>query len=206
MAATVNPIERTWTKIDLALTNLKNDRLKLGKLFLDLQELYSNKSADVRRIGVGCWEKELANRNLSPRTVREWISDYKIQQSREKGTSAGQTSSEKRKAIRDAKANSQSQSQITEEQIHLAQFAYMIPLVVAEMCYEIMTKDIYRDNPGAIAKLRGGWSRVKPVYERIEAALQRGVELGYCNADGPAVPEWVTPQITEITSEPITVN
>jgi hypothetical protein len=94
MAEQGNPIERTWAKIDLILADAKSDRRKLGEHALELQSLYSNKSSDVRRLGVGTFEQELGKRELKPGTVREWIRDYRAFQS------GAPSSAAKRKALR----------------------------------------------------------------------------------------------------------
>src|SRR5437879_4388055 len=89
-----NPIERAWAAIDLIRADAADDRLKLGEHFLRLQSLYSNKSADVRRFGVGTFQQELEKRGLKIRTVDEWIFDFKAHQS------GSPSSAAKRKARR----------------------------------------------------------------------------------------------------------
>src|SRR5579862_3304556 len=70
---------RLWTAIEAIHRDIAADRLKLGKLFLQLRFLYSERSAGVRlSSGPGTFEYEIKKRGFRPNRVREWITDYEV--------------------------------------------------------------------------------------------------------------------------------
>jgi hypothetical protein len=90
--------ERLWTAASAIHRDLKTDFLKLGKVFVDLRNLYSERNSgdSRRRSGHGTFEAEIIKRGFALRRVREWIADFEA-------TQTGKlTTAEKRKARRAA--------------------------------------------------------------------------------------------------------
>jgi hypothetical protein len=148
-----NSIKRTWAAIDIIIADAKSDRLKLGEHFQRLQTLYSNKSADIRRSGVGTFEQELTKRDLKPRTVREWVSDYEAHRT------GAATSAEKRKALRQLKPPADA----------LTEFATLLPATALKAAYREAAKIFHPDRGGSKRKmqqLNNAWARIKTHYEQ----------------------------------------
>jgi hypothetical protein len=61
---------RLWSEIETLRVRLDMNRLALGKAFLQLRNLYSERSADNRRTsGHGIFMRELKSRGFNPRTL-----------------------------------------------------------------------------------------------------------------------------------------
>jgi hypothetical protein len=70
---------RLWNDIEALHKRLTTDRLELGKLFLQLRHLYSERSAGLRlSSGPGSFEYEIKERGFKPNRVREWVNDYEV--------------------------------------------------------------------------------------------------------------------------------
>jgi len=91
--------ERLWNAALRIHSDVKSDLLKLGKIFVDLRNLYSERSSGESRrsSGKGTFEAEVVKRGFVPRRVREWIADFEATQQGKPTTAA------RRKAARSAK-------------------------------------------------------------------------------------------------------
>jgi hypothetical protein len=70
--------KRLWGEIEALHDGYMANRLELGKRFLQLQLLYSERSnyGGRRLSGKGVFEEAIKARGFKPRTVRGWINDY----------------------------------------------------------------------------------------------------------------------------------
>jgi hypothetical protein len=73
---------RLWTAVERAHEDLVVNRRKLGKLFYQLKNLYSERAnSAARRLtsGHGVFQIEIKKRGYRPNRVREWICDYEVE-------------------------------------------------------------------------------------------------------------------------------
>lgn len=153
---TADKIEQLWYEIRELTPGTAENRLAMGERFHALRQLYSQKSADVRRLsGPGIFEQEIVNRGYRPRTVREWISDY------EASVMFGyHTSSAKRKARR------QREKAFPKEH-PLTAFAELLPVAAAQAAYREAAKIYHPDRGGDESRMQAlnvAWERAKEFY------------------------------------------
>src|SRR5713226_9703490 len=81
---------RLWESAKLVYADVKADSCKLGKIFVSLRSLYSQRSSgDSRRnSGRGTFEKQIIDRGYDPRRVREYVADYEATQQGKPTTAA----------------------------------------------------------------------------------------------------------------------
>jgi len=79
--STSDASDRLWKSLELVSQDLTHDRLTMGRVGLELRNLYSERSnsADRRRSsGHGSFEAELRKRGYKPNRIREAIRDYRV--------------------------------------------------------------------------------------------------------------------------------
>jgi hypothetical protein len=149
-------IETLWARIDGLAPRTSKHRLMLGECFYELRSLYSGHQADVRRtLGRGVFEAEIIKRGFTPRTVREWISDF------EANLNSGPSCAAKRKARRKPKPDSASASD------PLADFARLLPYRAARAAYREAARMLHPDHGGSNLKmqeLNAAWERLRDYY------------------------------------------
>lgn len=71
---------RLWKSLELVSHDLTHDRLTMGRIGMELRNLYSERhSGGGRRSSChGSFERELEKRGFNPRRVREFIRDYRV--------------------------------------------------------------------------------------------------------------------------------
>jgi len=71
---------RLWNEITVAHADFAKNKAKLGRLFFELRNLYSERNSGGRRLtsGHGQFEEEIKKRGFKPRRVREWVNDHEV--------------------------------------------------------------------------------------------------------------------------------
>lgn len=96
---------RLWSEIEAVNADLALNRHLVGRLFLQLRNLYSERarSEPPGRLssGHGTFEVEIKKRGFRPNRVREWIRDYEVAEGMRP---ASESTTAKRKARRDSSA------------------------------------------------------------------------------------------------------
>ncbi|MFZ0275795.1 MAG: hypothetical protein WA651_02455 [Candidatus Sulfotelmatobacter sp.] len=78
---TPDAAERLWRSLELVSRDFEHDRLAMGRVCLDLRNLFSersNSAAPRRSSGHGSFESELRKRGYKPNRIRECIRDYEV--------------------------------------------------------------------------------------------------------------------------------
>ena len=148
-------IETLWRRVEAVSQDIATDKLTLGRLFLQLRELYSDRNSGGRRLtsGHGCFEKEIVRRGYKPRRVRELIVDYQASLTGEPSTSA------KRRARRGRKSTGTDP---------VGEFAKLLSLRALRAAYRVEAQQIHPDHGGDIEKMRAlnlAWQEVEKQYE-----------------------------------------
>ena len=177
-----------WRRVNTLCANNRRNRLELGRLFLQLRSLYSERSVDVRRgSGHGTFEAECRKRYFNPRTVRDLICDCEANDIRQKGGEA-QTSAEKRRTARQAsKERRKQRAQKAWEEFSskyrngdhreetrfraldtaFAEFARLLPAGVAHAAYKQAAMLLHPDKGGSneiMARLNVVWELLSAFY------------------------------------------
>lgn len=181
---TPDAAQRLWTAIEFVHRDLQQDRRELGKLFLQLKHLYSDRNSGGVRLtsGHGTFQQEIVKRGYKPRSVREWISDYEALSARYQGDTTS-TSSEKRKARRQreprqSKTYYQGFSDAQNMFGHslfggassdpLAIFARLLPYSALKSAYRAALQECHPDHGGSeerTKELIAAWEAVEHFYE-----------------------------------------
>lgn len=178
-------IRDLWKHVSEASASIRGNRLTLGRCFLSLRNLYSERSSvDVRRSsGHGTFESECLARGFRPRTVRDLIHDYQAHLARKNGEPA-QTSAEKRRGARTAAKDRRRAAAQKEwedfEQRYKAEdgefsdldfvflsFARLLPYRAAKMAFRYAAKELHPDlggNAESMARLNQLWERLEAFY------------------------------------------
>jgi hypothetical protein len=176
--------KRLWESFELAHHDLEHDRLAVGRLGMELRNMYSERSnsADRRRSsGHGSFEAELRKRGYKPNRIREAIRDYRVSigelpqsESTAAKRKARQSKVEDYPTELEALTNlySRPHPNEPERRKHLAEFAILIPLQLAELTYKA-SLECYQENWRATRALEAAWSNVKGYYEEIEARAEQ---------------------------------
>jgi hypothetical protein len=170
---------RIWHAIDVAALSLSKNRLLLGKLFLHLKSLYSERSADKRLTsGHGSFEFETKARGFKTRTVREWIFDFEADRDGKPSTSAGKkarrqqarhlNSAEYERGYKAAMHDFPTASGDAADPISL--FQGLLPFEALQAAYRAAAKLYHPDLGGDSAlmqRLNEAWSRVEEHYKSV---------------------------------------
>jgi hypothetical protein len=162
---------RIWQAIERSSATFEADRRQLGRLFLELRNLYSERGVRRMSAGHGIFEREIKVRGYKSRTVREWISDFEADRD---GTPR---SSMKRKARR-RKTKNHLSAPVLWKDIYagpLTAFAALLPAKAAQIAYREAAKILHPDRGGDKAKmqrLNQAWARVKDYYESSAQDLE----------------------------------
>jgi hypothetical protein len=157
---------RLWTAIELVRADLAAHRLQLGKLFLQLRNLYSDRNSGGHRLtsSHGTFESEIIQRGFKPRSVRQWITDFEAHRT---GTP---TSSEKRKTSRRRKTSAKAAADVFSgiQNPALTRFAALLPHKAAQSAYREAAKLFHPDHGGdgkKMQELNSLWDEVEPFYQ-----------------------------------------
>lgn len=187
-AETPDAESRLWGEFDSLRGQIEQDRLALGRVLLDLKNLYSERAnSGDRRLtpGHGRFETELKARGFVPRRARELINDY------EAARDGKPTESEKRasrRAVRGSKHWAPSGQDWanyfcgggrcpfccdTKSGDIWAAFGKLLPYAVARTAYLLAAKQLHPDHGGStreMQQLNDAWARVEAHYKGLEAA------------------------------------
>ena len=176
-------IAHVWHLIGNLRSQLERDRLAMGRQFLRLRNLYSERSpADVRRTsGHGVFEQACIDRLYRPRTVRDMITDYQAHLARRNGGQA-ETSADKRRHARevakekkhknweaatDAWATDRLKNSFTGLDAAMMDFMRLIPHSAAQAAYKHAAKNLHPDrggDPEKMTRLNQLWDIVETFY------------------------------------------
>jgi hypothetical protein len=175
--------KRLWKSFELAHLDLEHDRLAVGRLGLELRNLYSERSnsADRRRSsGHGSLEAELRKRGYKPNRIREAVRDYRV--------SIGELPpSESTKAKRAARskpstdwhrgfsAGLHAQQHTAGHDTELLAFARLLTYAEAKTVFRTMAMRLHPDHGGdaeAMQRLNSIWERLELFFIAKESQSQ----------------------------------
>jgi hypothetical protein len=156
---------RLWKAIEIVHADLVADRLELGKLFLQVRNLFSDRNSGGHRLtsGHGSFEHEIRLRGYKPRSVRQWITDLEAHRT---GTP---TSSEKRKSSRQCNTSAKAAADVFSgvQNPALTRFTALLPHKAAQSAYREAAKLFHPDHGGdgkKMQELNSLWDEVEPFY------------------------------------------
>jgi hypothetical protein len=175
--------QRIWAAIDAAKLALTANRLVLGKLCIQLENLYSERAAGVRRSsGHGTFVQELKKRGFNPRTVREWMADFAAYRD------GKPTTAEKRQARRQRVRHNASGEfdRGYKQAMHdfpiaasgsgddpISHFARLLPFGALKAAYRAALQEVHPDHGGSGARtqeLIAAWEAVERFHDGFEDA------------------------------------
>jgi hypothetical protein len=178
---------RLWTAVERAHEDFVVNRRKLGKLFYQLKNLYSERAnSAARRLtsGRGVFQIEINKRGYRPNRVREWICDYEV----EVGLRPpAESTAAKRKARRvnssvayergyQAAMNDFPTASST---VYLgdpvSRFAALLPFAALKAAYHKALHELHPDHGGSEERTRALISAWEDV-ERLHCSAAAGVE------------------------------
>jgi hypothetical protein len=174
--STSDASDRLWKSLELVSQDLTHDRLTMGRVGLELRNLYSERSNSAgrrRSSGHGSFEAELRKRGYKPNRIREAIRDYRVSI----GELPQSESTKAKRAARsmpsaDFKHGWQAAREYfldTEAQPNdeYALFARTMNHAEAKAVFRAMAKRLHPDHGGSaerMATLNNLWERLEPHY------------------------------------------
>jgi|SRR5579872_159940 len=175
---------RLWAEIEAAHRDLAANRLKIGKLFFELKNLYSERSRSAARrlSGKGVFEREIKKRGFKPNRVREMICDYEVNAGLRPATESTAAKREARRIrgsdeyARGFRAGQKNPFGVFgEHDIFVgsaqsdswSEFAKILSYREARSAYRAAATRLHPDHAGdaaAMAELNRLWERLEPLY------------------------------------------
>jgi hypothetical protein len=148
---------RILGEMERVYKNYGANRLELGKLAIQLQNLYSERNCGGgrRSSGHGEFERELKARGFSPRRIRECIADYEVSIGVRPAT---ESTSAKREARR---------VRATQKPEPLIAFVALLPFEAAQAVYHTAVKVIGANERSRRRELDLAWERVLEFYGKV---------------------------------------
>lgn len=169
--------ERLWAEIERVSQDFHANRLRLGRLFLDLRNLYSERNSGGRRLnlGHGTFEEEIRKRGFNPRRVREWIIDFEVSV---RLRSPSESTAAKRKARRSNSAEYQRGYHDAIRQTHasldndpLVRFAQLLPYSALKAAKQAALQELHPDHGGSDERTREllvAWKEIEELHASTE--------------------------------------
>lgn len=171
---------RLWSEIESLHAHLHSDRLELGKRFLALRNLYSDRNSGGQRLtsGHGTFQFQIKARGYAVRTARSWIADY------EASINGTKTQAQKRVDRRAAQAKNHRRACKGSDWADLSKeidrlsgvsvleaFVRLLPYDAARAAYLVAAKRFHPDHGGDEAKMKDlneAWEHVERFYKEQE--------------------------------------
>jgi hypothetical protein len=180
---------RLWASIELAHKNFAVNQRELGKLFVDLKNLYSERgtSQPGGRLtsGHGTFQAEIIKRGYKPNRVREWVVDYEVAIGLRL---PAESTAAKRKARRPpsrAEFNRGYQAAMNDfptaaagESDPVSHFAALLPFGALRSAYRAALHEVHPDHGGSeerTKELIEAWEEVERLHRSVESE-----EIGGC--------------------------
>lgn len=171
---------RLWSEIGVAHTDFAKNKAKLGRLFYELRNLYSERAnSGGRRLtsGHGVFEQEIKARGFKPRRVREWVNDHEIAIGLRPPT---QSTSAKRNARRQVTSHSAEYERGCRDTLRnfpslamdpLSRFASLLPYGALKTAYRTALHELHPDHGGSLERTRD----LIAAWEAVEQLMQPSV-------------------------------
>lgn len=178
MTAEHDAEKRLWTDIERTRKSFDCDRLRLGKLFYQLRNLYSERGdTAARRLssGHGVFQAEIVKRGFKPNRVREMINDWEVSEGLRAAT---ESTAAKRKARRSNSAEYQRGYHDAIRSTHAAldddpvtRFAALLPFSALKAAYRAALQELHPDHGGSeerTKELISAWQEIERLHSSVD--------------------------------------